>query len=59
MKYAVEARIFNNGRIVAKVRDAEEGEESSFNETDKCDIWIDVFESFREAQKFCSDYRRA
>lgn len=59
MNYAVEARIFNNGRIVAKVRDAMEGEVSDHYETEKCDIWIDVFPSYKEAQKFCGDYRRA
>lgn len=59
MKYAVEARIFNNGRIVAKVRPAMDGEESGCTETDKCDIWVDVFENRQEAERFCGDYRKA
>lgn len=33
MKYAVEARIFNNGKIVAKMRPAEQGEENKCRET--------------------------
>ena len=40
MKYAVEARIFNNGKIVTKVRKAVDGEESECKETRTCDIWI-------------------
>lgn len=59
MKYAVEARIFNNGRIVAKLRPAIDGEESGCRETDKCDIWTDIFEDKTEAERFCSDYRKA
>ena len=30
MKYAVEARIFDNGKIIAKVRPALDGEVSSY-----------------------------
>ena len=39
MKYAVEARIFNNGKIVAKMRPAEPGEENNYHETRTCDVW--------------------
>lgn len=59
MKYAVEARIFNNGKIIAKVRQAEDGEESGMSETKLCDIWIDVFETKEEADDFCKQYKRA
>lgn len=58
-KYAVEARIFNSGKIVAKVRQAEDGEESGHKETRTCDIWIDVFETESEAVKFSNGYKRA
>ena len=59
MKYAVEARIFNNGKIIVKARLAEDGEENSVNETRICDIWIDVFDSKEEADDFCKQYRKA
>ncbi len=59
MKYAVEAKIFNNGKIVAKVRQALEGEESGCTETRSCDIWVDVFDTEDEAVRFCNDYRKA
>lgn len=59
MKYAVEARIFNNGKIVAKVRPAEDGEESGYTESRTCDIWVDVFESKKEARQFCNEYKKA
>lgn len=59
MKYAVEARIFNNGKIVAKVRPAMEDEESGCTESRTCDIWVDIFESEREARQFCNDYKKA
>ena len=39
MRYAVEAKIFNNGKIVARVRPAYDGEESGCTETRNCDIW--------------------
>ena len=59
MKYAGEARIFGNGRIVAKVRQAGEFEEDSHRETDMCDIWVDVFDSEAEARSFAAGYRKA
>lgn len=59
MKYAVEARIFDNGKIIAKVRPAEDGEESYMTETKLCDIWVDVFDGKEEAEDFCKQYRRA
>ena len=59
MKYAVEARIFDNGRIVAKVRPAKEGETSHMEENRACDVWVDVFDSETEAHQFCRDYKRA
>lgn len=59
MKYAVEARIFNNSKIIAKVRPAEDGEENSMNETRTCDIWVDVFDSKEAADDFCKQYKKA
>lgn len=59
MKFAVEARIFNNGKIIVKVRPAEDGEESSMTETKLCDIWVDVFDTKEEADDFCRQYKKA
>ena len=59
MKFAVEARIFNNGKIIAKVRPAEDGEESCMAETKLCDIWVDVFDTKAEADDFCKQYKKA
>ncbi len=59
MKYAVEARIFNNGKIVAKVRPAAENEKEGLTETRTCDIWVDVFENESEARAFARDYKNA
>ncbi len=59
MKYAVEARIFNNGKIVTKVRKAEDGEESGCKETRTCDIWVDVFDTEAEAIRFANEYKKA
>ena len=58
MRYAVEARIFNNGKIVAKVRPAQPDEESRMDENNICNIWIDVFEKKEEADDFCKQYKR-
>lgn len=59
MKYAVEARIFDNGRIVTKIRPADDGEESSYSEMRTCDIWIDIFDNLKAAENFARDYKRA
>ncbi len=57
-RYAVEARIFSNGKIMAKVRLAQEGEESGCQETRLCDVWIDVFDTKQEAERFCAEYKK-
>lgn len=61
MQYAVEARIFNNGKIVTKVRKAENEETSRCTESRTCDIWVDVFDTEAEAEalRFANKYRKA
>lgn len=56
-RYAVEARVFGAGKIVAKVRAAQEGETDSRRETQTCEIWVDVFDTEREAIDFCKGYK--
>ena len=56
MKYAVESKIFNNGKAVVKVRPARDGEEDSYSETRSCDIYIDVFDSKEDAEAFYRQY---
>ena len=58
-KWAVEARIFDRGRIVAKVRKAEPSEENHSTETRTCDIWVDIFDTQEEACAFAQDYKKA
>ncbi|MEG0595106.1 MAG: hypothetical protein RR514_07795 [Christensenella sp.] len=59
MKYAVEGRVFDNGKIIAKVRLARQGEGSEYIEAERCDIWIDVFDNEQEANKFYDEYKNA
>lgn len=58
VKYAVEARIFNTGKIIVKVRPALEGEKNNMHETRACDVWVDVFDSAQEADEFCRQYQK-
>lgn len=58
-RYAVEARIFNNGKIIVKVRPAEDGETSRVENKEMCDVWVDVFDSKSEADDFCKQYLKA
>lgn len=58
-RYAVEARVFNNGKIVAKVRSAEDGETNRLENKEMCDVWVDVFDSKSEADEFCKQYLKA
>lgn len=57
-RYAVEARIFGNGKIMAKVRLAQQGEESGRQETRLCDVWVDVFDTRPEAERFCAEHKK-
>lgn len=59
MQYAVEARMFNNGKTVVRVRPAWMYEAEGRIETDGCDIWIDLFDTRREAEQFARQYRNA
>lgn len=59
MKYAVEARIFDNGKIITKIRQAADGEEDNHAEMRACDVWVDVFENRADAEAFARDYKRA
>lgn len=59
MQYAVEARMFNNGKTVIRIRPARMYEEESRVETDGCDIWVDLFDTRLEAERFARQYRNA
>ena len=59
MKYAVEARFYSNGMVVSKVREAKEWEENRHSELENCVVWIDIFDTYREALEFSRGYRRA
>lgn len=58
MGYAVEARVFDNGKIVAKKRKAEPDEKSNVRRDKNCDVWIDVFETDSEADGFLKMYKQ-
>lgn len=55
-RYTVEARIFADGKIITKVRPALPEEESYQYGTRACEIWIDVFDSRKEAEDFALQY---
>lgn len=57
-RWAVEARVFYNGAIITRVRPARQDEEDTREETRTCEIWIDIFYDYDDAQKFCREYRR-
>lgn len=57
MKYAVEARMFGNGKVVAKVRPATPDDVEGCREARTCDIWVDLFETEMEAYRFAKQYR--
>ena len=57
--YAVEARIFSTGKIMAKVRLAHEGEENGCQEMRLCDGWGDIFDNKQDAKHFCLEYKKA
>ena len=57
MKYAVEARMFGNGKVVAKVRPATPDDVEGCREARTCDIWVDLFENEMEAYRFAKQYR--
>ncbi|BCJ98081.1 hypothetical protein [Anaerocolumna chitinilytica] len=59
MSYAVEAKIFNSGQIVARVRPARTDDMEGCTETRTCDVWIDLFDDLSEAEGFKKSYTRA
>ena len=57
--FAVEARIFNNGKIVVRVRESKPDEIEGCTETRTCDVWVDLFETCEDAVRFKNDYAKA
>ncbi len=57
--YAVEAKVFNSGKIVAKIRPAKPDEVERCTETRSCDIWIDLFDDYDAAVDFKNAYSKA
>ena len=57
-RWAVEARVFYNGTIITRIRPARPDEEDSREETRTCEIWVDIFCDYEEAQRFHWKYRR-
>ena len=45
--------------IFLKVREAKEWEENRHSELENCVVWIDIFDTYREALEFSRGYRRA
>ena len=58
MKYAVEARAFYCGSLVTKVREAEDHESNKHSTTPVCEVWIDVFDDYNDAEQFAAQYWR-
>ena len=50
--WAVEQRVYDSGKVVAKVRKAKEGELNSCTENTTHDFYIDVFSTEKEAHDF-------
>ena len=58
-RWTVEARIFNTGKVVAKMRPATEDDvEGRFDREGYMEL-IDIFDDERDARDFLRDYRRA
>ena len=59
-RYAVEARSFNIGMVITKVRPAKLWERTARRiETKNGVIWIDVFDSREEAEEFRLQYQES
>lgn len=59
MKWAVEQSYFDNGRVRVRVRQAEEGEVARNEERTRCDFYVDIFDSKKEAEQFAADAKLA
>lgn len=59
MAWAVEQSIYDNGKTRTKVRASTEGEKSSFVEKVRCDFYIDVFETEKDARDFAKQCKDA
>jgi hypothetical protein len=60
MKYVVEQKYYNSGRVVANIIETENPEKfESYNSTSACDIYNDTFDTMTEALKFRNDALKA
>ena len=60
--YAVCSSYYNNGKIIANLVDvieAEEKPQDTYNESKRCDIYINWFESQYEAMDYIAEIKRS
>lgn len=58
-KYAVEARIYDDGHIDAFIRDAEPDEVAFSHDLEKYDLYVNIFDTENEALEFLHGYTMA
>ncbi len=58
-RYAVEARIYDDGHIDAFIRDAEPDEVACSRNLEKYDLYVEIFDDENEALEFLQGYAMA
>lgn len=59
MKYAVELKYYDSGKICARVRLAEKGERERREEREQYDFYVDIFRTKAEAAEWADEAREA
>jgi hypothetical protein len=56
MKYAIEMKIYNNGKVeMSEIKEVSNECKSTFKSDEKCDYYFDVFNTKKEALKFIEE----
>ena len=59
MKYAVELKYYDNGKVRARVRVAENGERERREEREQYDFYVDIFRTKAEALEWAEEAKEA
>jgi len=55
MKFLVEQKYYDSGRINVRVKECNDNEESFSSEEKTYDLYVDVFDNYEEAREFADE----
>lgn len=59
MKYAVKSEFYDNGKVNAEIIDVDDSTTNQYCQFERFDRYIDVFDTYKEAEIFLTETQKA